>query len=257
MPRLAPRPEVLRALFARSGNRCSFPGCPTPLINEKHQFIAQVCHIEAAEDGGERFNRSQTDEQRRSYENLILLCYPHHVETDDVGLYSAERLREIKHEHEQVFGQKLFQIDESLLHKIASEMANYWAYVAQLHRDHHVASDLAIEIDATANYIQLADQASDLLSDLHRIQAYLIESDQLRQAAPESERPVSGPNDFGILYIGLTNTITKLAVITTQMEIKYLEEFLKLNPADHAARTRLEARKAEFSESATSAGYVD
>ena len=62
MPRLSPRAEVLRALFARSGNRCAFPGCNAVLVNERNQFVANVCHIEAAEEGGERFNPLQSDE---------------------------------------------------------------------------------------------------------------------------------------------------------------------------------------------------
>ena len=33
---------------------------------------------------GERFNAEQSDEERRSYDNLLLLCYQHHIETDDV-----------------------------------------------------------------------------------------------------------------------------------------------------------------------------
>ena len=51
MSRLAPKIDVLKALFARSGNQCAFPGCTQPLMNEKNKFIAQVCHIEAAMRG--------------------------------------------------------------------------------------------------------------------------------------------------------------------------------------------------------------
>lgn len=257
MPRLPPRSEVIRALFARSGNRCAFPGCTAPLVNEKNQFIAQVCHIEAAEAGGERFNATQTDEQRRAYQNLILLCYPHHIETNDEHLYTAAQLSSMKSNHERIFGQKLFQIDESLLHKIAAEMAQYWERVDRLHREHHVVFDLAIEIGATATFSQLSDRSAGLIADLVRIQEYLIESDQMRQNQVASNGTLSEPNDFEMLYIGLTNTITKLSVAMTQMDIKYLEEFIKLNPADQDARQRLEQRKHEFAELATSAGYAD
>lgn len=262
MPRLPPRTEVLRALFARSGNRCAFPGCTAPLVNERNQFIAQVCHIESAEVGGERFNATQTDEQRRSYDNLILLCYPHHIETNDVALYSAERLRSIKVEHERLFGQKIFKIDESLLHKVSFEMEEYWRRIAVLHKEHHVASDLAIEIDTNATFLQLADIASHLVHDLDRIRAYLIESDQLRiersivaSAADPSRQ--AGPNDFEILYIGFANVATKLSVTLAQMEIKYLEEYIKLNPDDRSARQILEERKEQFAQQAVSAGYAD
>lgn len=256
MPRLAPKTAVLRALFARSGNRCAFPGCSAQLVNERNQFIAQVCHIEAADPGGERFNPTQSDEQRRAYENLILLCYPHHIETDEVDLYPVERLLKMKAEHEQVFGQKLFQIDESLLHKISAEMETYWQNVDLLHKEHHVVSDLAIEIDVNASFLQIADQANALVGDLSEIQAYLIESDRLKDL--ETSRDVScAPNDFELLYIGFTNTLTKLSIALTQLEIKYLEEFMKLNPADSMSRNRLDQLKQDFAELAVSAGYVD
>jgi hypothetical protein len=266
MPRLPPRTDVLRALFARSGNRCAFPGCAAPLINERNQFIAQVCHIESAEEAGERFNPEQTDEQRRSYDNLILLCYPHHVETNEVALYAAERLRSFKSEHERVFGQKLFQVDESLLHKLSFEMEEYWRRIDVLHREQHIASDLAMEVDAAATYLQLADAASGLLDDFYQIREHLIESDRRRarsmrvtsEPAESANIPAStGPSDFEVVYIGFANTITKLSVTLTQMEIKYLEEYIKLNPGDHGARQRLEQRKVQFAQQAASAGYVD
>jgi hypothetical protein len=192
----------------------------------------------------------------------MLLCYPHHVETNDVTLYSPERLRSIKAEHERLFGQKVFKIDESLLHKVSFEMEEYWRRIDVLHKEHHVASDLAIEIDSTATFSQLADVASHLVHDLHRIRDYLIESDQLRMqrgsAGPGTEiSRQAGPNDFEILYIGFANVTTKLSVALTQMEIKYLEEYLKLNPDDRDARQRLEERKEQFTQLAVSAGYVD
>ena len=39
--------------------------------NKKNQLIGEVCHIEAAEIGGERYNPNQSDEDRRDYSNFI------------------------------------------------------------------------------------------------------------------------------------------------------------------------------------------
>jgi hypothetical protein len=274
MGRLSPKADVLRALFARSGNRCAFPGCTSSLINERNQFIAQVCHIEAAEEGGERFNPRQTDEERRQYENLLILCYPHHVETNDVDAYPAQMLLEIKATHEQNFEKNPFKIDESVLHKIALEMEQYWSRVAVLHRDHHVVSDLAIEIDAKANFSQLVEHARSLANDVSELQDILIRSDDalaedlsaLIRAVGISEEALQNhpertlafhARNWEVLNLGLTNTVTKLHVALSQMEIKYLEEFIKLNPNDSPARLRLERLKVEFEAIATSAGYVD
>ena len=54
------------------------------MIDDDGTFVGQVCHIEAAEKGGERFNEKQTNEERRNFANLMLMCYDHHRVTNDV-----------------------------------------------------------------------------------------------------------------------------------------------------------------------------
>lgn len=274
MARLPIKTDALRALFARSGNQCSFPGCTAALVNENNQFIAQVCHIEAAETGGERFNTDQTNEQRRQYENLILLCYPHHVETNNVKTYTVGRLREIKAAHEATFEKNNFKIDESLLYKISLEMEEYWSKVEDLHCNHHIVSDLAISIDAKATYFELMAQARGLLADALRLRDLVIASDDALytdlltvieslglpasaiDAHHDKVRPFQMRN-WEVLNLGFTNTVSILSVTLAQMEIKYLEEYLKLNSHDFAAKERMRTLKEEFEVLATSAGYAD
>jgi hypothetical protein len=73
------------------------------MINKDGVFIGQVCHIEAAEQGGERFNPNTLPEDRRAFANLMLMCYEHHTVTDDVDKYTVSILREIKATHEAKF----------------------------------------------------------------------------------------------------------------------------------------------------------
>ena len=89
LPRLNIKVETIRALFAKSGNQCAFSGCKHPLIDDENNFISQICHIAAASEKGQRFNLMMNDEERRSYDNLILLCYPHHIKTNDVQRFSV------------------------------------------------------------------------------------------------------------------------------------------------------------------------
>lgn len=112
--RLAPKLQALRALFLKSGNMCAFPGCGSLMMNANGDFIGQVCHIEAAEAGGPRFNPNRTDEGRRAVENLILLCYRHHVETSNVGAYPVDRLLRMKSAHEARFTTVSRQIRRSI-----------------------------------------------------------------------------------------------------------------------------------------------
>jgi hypothetical protein len=92
--------SVVRDLGILSKNQCAFPGCNEPLLNHRQEYVGELCHIEAAEPGGPRYNHHQSDEERRSIPNLLFLCHPHHKETDNEALYPVDCLREIKARHE-------------------------------------------------------------------------------------------------------------------------------------------------------------
>lgn len=130
MTRLEPYKKVLRDLAIRSKNKCAFPECDHPILNPQGDYIAELCHIEAAELGGPRYNSNQSDEDRRAYSNLLFMCHSHHKETDDESLFPVARLQKIKDDHEAlpevVFNHKL------LLQKIedvSSEQAKLLEFV--------------------------------------------------------------------------------------------------------------------------------
>ena len=100
-----PTEKTIRRLFALSGNRCAFPGCALPLVESVGTITGEICHIKAKSKDGPRYDGSQTEEDRHSFENLILLCRRHHKVVDsEPDVYSAEALQEIKSIHEGVAG---------------------------------------------------------------------------------------------------------------------------------------------------------
>lgn len=101
--RLDPQKDVLRELFLKSGNECAFPGCTHKMIESDGTFVGEICHIEAALTGGERFNPSMSNEDRRQFDNLMLMCHRHHKITDNIDEYSVARMKEIKASHEAKF----------------------------------------------------------------------------------------------------------------------------------------------------------
>lgn len=103
MTRLNPTNATKRRLYLLSGNECAFPTCNQRLTDENGDFIGEICHIEGANEGGERYNPFQTDEERRDISNLILLCPNHHKITDNEEIYTVEYLKEIKRNHESNF----------------------------------------------------------------------------------------------------------------------------------------------------------
>jgi hypothetical protein len=113
--RLTPTLPTIRDLAAHSGNQCAFPGCNHVLVSRNGEFVAQVCHIEAASPGGPRFNSNMTNEDRRHRDNLVLMCLKHHIETHDESEWSVQRLRDLKIEHERLYTENETLIPESAI----------------------------------------------------------------------------------------------------------------------------------------------
>ena len=68
-------PSTVRRLDTLSGDECSAPDCTRKLIaRDGETIISKICHIEAASPDGPRYNKNMTNDERRHYNNLILLC---------------------------------------------------------------------------------------------------------------------------------------------------------------------------------------
>tara|TARA_R110002072_G_scaffold165194_2_gene318364 strand:+ start:2996 stop:3823 length:828 start_codon:yes stop_codon:yes gene_type:complete len=112
--RLAPKLDVLRELFLKSGNECAFPNCHGVMIDSEGTFVGEICHIEGALPGGERFNPNQCNEDRRQFSNLMLMCHPHHKKSDDVDKFPVEELQSMKAAHERKFSDIARTIQRSI-----------------------------------------------------------------------------------------------------------------------------------------------
>ncbi len=112
MARLKPKESVIKRLFALSGNQCAYPECEEHIVDELGTVIGEICHIEAAEIGGERYNDDSNDEHRRSFENLILMCSNHHKKTNNIQAYKTPSLIQYKSEHEKRFINNAYQVSD-------------------------------------------------------------------------------------------------------------------------------------------------
>lgn len=104
--KLAIKESTLKKLFAASGNFCSFEDCITPIVDINMNMLGEVCHISAKSKEGPRFDSKLTPEDRRSYDNLILMCSVHHTiidSEDNQDTYNVTRLKEMKKQHEIKF----------------------------------------------------------------------------------------------------------------------------------------------------------
>lgn len=98
--------RVVRVCGERAQYICSNPRCKNPTIgphseSDKSLKTGEAAHINAAAEGGPRYDPAQTPEKRSSIENAIWLCSNCSTLVDkDQTAYPATRLREWKSDHE-------------------------------------------------------------------------------------------------------------------------------------------------------------
>lgn len=274
MTRKAPKQSTLKALFAKSGNQCAFPNCNHHLVNEKGQFVAHVCHIEANAPKGPRYNSEQTDEERRSHGNLMLLCHAHHVEIDNDGRhFTVEKLKAMREEHESA-QTHVYRISYATLSKLATETAEFWNDVELLNTVKHMFPEEALRINAHGSFADILQNVIFLINDIEEVGEYFRESDDLLmedllkfceklgfatskiKEVSYYENPFVNRN-WEMLNLRFRNALMKMCVLTLQLEIKYLEEYLKMNGHDLVARDRFAAAKSEFRSIAQRCGLAD
>ncbi|MGK0420696.1 MAG: hypothetical protein ACJAT9_000355 [Polaribacter sp.] len=123
MARKPPTPSTVKKLFGFSNNNCASPVCNNNLI-EDDVVIGEICHIEAAEDNGPRFNKDSNDEYRRSFDNLLILCPSCHKKIDsDISKYKTPLVTEWKKEHESKI-KTPFAISEKVVNKSIEKFMN-------------------------------------------------------------------------------------------------------------------------------------
>lgn len=99
---MEPTRTTVKMLFARCRNRCAFPECSVPIVEENGTVTGLICHIHARSPGGPRYSAEQTEEQRHAADNLILMCARHSKVIDsEPKRYTVKLLTTFKHEHEQ------------------------------------------------------------------------------------------------------------------------------------------------------------
>ena len=98
-----PTPAVQKHVLSASGNQCAFPGCSRLIFDLQHEtLIGTIAHIRARSENGPRFDRTQTEEENRSFGNLIALCAEHSkiVDGPRSSDFSVATLSTWKREHE-------------------------------------------------------------------------------------------------------------------------------------------------------------
>lgn len=146
---------------------------------------SNICHIEAAEEGGQRHNRDMTDKERADYPNLILLCPSHHKVTDNVTVYTVEKLKAMKSEHEAAVRRRVSATRP--LNSRPSLLAEMIKHIAAVEID-------TVIIDSTGEAfgIEAKITHNQVVRCKHIIQEHAIYSGKLQKIYSEFEKGGSG-----------------------------------------------------------------
>lgn len=274
MARTANTKEDYRTLFAKTGNQCAFPGCNHPLIDEDNEFVAQVCHIEAAEPGGQRYNAEMTDEDRRSVENLIVLCHRHHVKTNNTNLYTVQRLRGIKADHEANWAERLYQLPDQAVDQIFEEQLLFEREVSRINAAWRESFDMAMDLQFFNDPSRHLEEVSASIADIERLLAELSDFlDKLPndigtffgelgydltnyREVPYYENPFH--NAFWeMMSLGVPNFLSRIRFHSKALEVHIEIQKLRARPSDTSIRTMLDGLKSQLSELASTLAHVD
>jgi hypothetical protein len=93
------------ALLTLAHGTCYYPNCSVPIIlftGGKPQPNFMTAHIRAASPNGPRYVKDMSDDERRDFSNLILLCLGHHntVDGQDRDKYTITVLKKWKADRE-------------------------------------------------------------------------------------------------------------------------------------------------------------
>jgi len=167
--------EVIRRLLARSGNVCAFEGCSAPIYSDDDVYLGNFCHINAVNVGGKRYDSALSPEYINSYDNLILLCGVHHKEIDTLDkVYTPERLKQIKANHESFFSEQRPVSDDLVL----NAGIEYNKLITEL------LTNIQTTVDATNRTVTGTDQKMDqLLAMVSKINVGENEKDLTEQLA--------------------------------------------------------------------------
>lgn len=266
--------DIFRALLANSGNRCAFPGCNQPIVNEEHKLIGQLCHIEAFSPNGPRYNVNQTEDERNGYDNLLFMCYKHHNETHDTDEYPVSRLKKIKYEHEKQYKYNPYQFDLSLIYKINNEFREYCGKIEELDKKSDIPDDMKMSINMNLSFSNLMKEINKAVEYIEKYSNLIrIESDNLNNKIIKKlvslgydtnklEEQSYYDNEFELpywemLHLGFPNRINTIKYRLIQAEILYYTEYLKLNPNDKLEQQQLEMLKKKLLSLSGNVVYYD
>ena len=258
--------EVMRLLYAHSGNRCAYPNCHAPIFEEDGLLTAECCHIKAFSPGCPRYDAAQTDEERNSGENLILLCTRHHRIVDaDEQTYTVDLLREYKQKHEQQYSANVLKLTDEQLRYLQMSSETFWKRIEEIDHADINWLDLKIMVDVDRATSDLLNDLEGLLHEIEenfdeleefdntlagKIREYLVSigidtTEYDKHTDYPNVNPFDNPH-WEMFAYGTHNRMSELWMLYLQLVVRALERISIAERKEHTLLQQYRERLAEF-----------
>lgn len=213
---------VARKLWIKSGGRCQYQGCNTPLwkdeLMNRDMNKAYISHIVAAKENGPRGEKGLSEKLELSFENLLLLCDECHNRIDKAQLdeHPKERIIKMKKDHE-----RRIELMTSISEERKSHLLFYTAKIGDFQPtitfeqaseaiipNFYPVSDNPIEIGM--GYNTISDNADNY---------WQFQSQQLKESFSQKVKPFldRGNNHFSVFGIAPQPLLIKFGTLISEL----------------------------------------
>jgi tetratricopeptide (TPR) repeat protein len=142
--------QTIKRLFSLSGNLCAFPNCDKLIVNSNGTIIGEICHINALNENGPRFNDKLTENELNDFENLILLCPTCHTTVDkEFNIYTTDKLKQFKNQQIDKFKNNEYSFDPENIYNQINNISIVQHITNNYGIDYNVYNKVIIELSKT------------------------------------------------------------------------------------------------------------
>jgi len=217
---------VVAALAMVSGGRCYWPKppCSVPVtvqVDGDMVLNVEIAHIRGAHRNGPRFVERMSDEERRQFGNLLLLCPSHHrvidvLRRDDFSIDDLDKWKKDREAGNYEVLKQMPGIDEDKLQAVLADAVKLQAkeLEKQVSRfESAIAKLAAIDSDA-ASLLSQRMQAAETLSSAAKM---LLHTQDTGEMLFVSARMLVGAQDTAEMLLETTARLSRLDQTAAQL----------------------------------------
>lgn len=190
------KPSDIKRLFAFSGNQCAEPSCTRAIIaKDGLTVVGKICHIAAASSKGPRFDKNMDDDDRRAFDNLILLCDEDHSIIDkkeNEQKFPTALLKKWKKDHQEKYSSTPIVIKDEVVKRAIEQIIKIEENRGIVNQVSNVTGNFTINNRVTNNYSNHYDESKEegVIEEIFNNALKMVEIDPVKSRDKDSGKLV-------------------------------------------------------------------